>query len=529
MGMAMTATRQRLVTPGVVRVVVIAAALTIGWWIPRPDQILEIRFLYSNDAYPVVDKIQEFNALGWETDDGRPIVVDAEAMPSGVVVQSMCESEASAGCERPAVWLPAATTWLRLLRPDKDWAEESPTSLLVSPQVLVMWKDIAQKLERSGQPVTLAQVLHSDGLVFAHARPDSSTSGFHAALAEIAAAERARAEEGLDGALEGVKAFESSVGAVCTKSSDLLGRPNPRKAFDVAYLQETTFAAYNKDRGNTEKLVAEYPIDAMYIADYPLTVMSRAPWVKDDPDLLDAATRFTGWLEEHVTQEDADEDYFRKPTATNAIGDAGVNLIEAGAKDDLGEPLPVPSFGVLRATQQLWPTAQRPLDVALVIDSSESLAPSLEDAQTALHSLEDHLDDVDRVWTIQQWPQTETEDMIADMIAAGDWRTPLRHTIDSLQASDKISQLWAEMRAGFGWLNSVGRTDHLQVLVVLTVGNAADPPERYRSTVPVFVVQMGDGDLNTTLERLASESGGRVIDVDHVDSVEEMANVAEAC
>jgi Bacterial extracellular solute-binding protein/von Willebrand factor type A domain len=522
----MTDTRERVLRPDTIRVFVIASAVVLALFIPPVAKtVVRIRFLYSDDAKGVVaKKVDQFNELDPRTPDGRTIVVDAASMPSGVVVNRMCESGAATDCEQPAIWLPAATTWLRLLGPTKDWGEDGPTSILQSPQVLAMWKGVPKGLKVPVEQISFSDVMGSD-LTFAHAAPDSSTSGFHSALAEFSLSgsesSRAPTEAAILNGMPQVRSFEQTVGAICIKSSDLLDRKDPRQLFDVAYLQETTFATYNSDRGaDRPALVASYPKDANYVGDYPLTVLSGAPWMQKDPALLEATGEFKDWLVHDVTLSDADANLFR-----TSSGDVGPTLKRwNGGQTGPVQPKPPPDGDVLSTVQELWPSTQRPLDVAIVIDSSEALGPHLSDAKAALASLEDHLDDGDHVLTIRGQKPTGTD----LQIAKGDWRTPLRRQIDSLQANGGPPQLWAEIKAGLKWLDPAHQSRAGRVLVVLTTGNTSEKilPNPSADDARIFVIGMGVGSQTPALQDLADESGGRYITSDFVA---EMVNVAEGC
>jgi len=538
-----TATRQRIITPSAARVIVVVTLVAAVGVIPRDQPPIVVRFLYTSDATPVVNKIAEFNDLAL-TQDGHRIVIDDEAMPSGAVLDSLCPTEDSVGCEKPSVWLPAASTWLDLL-PKQEWIGD-PESLFESPQVLAMWPKVADQLGRSGKPITFEHVLRTPDLVFAHARPDSSTSGFHAALAEFALAEGLPSVTNVNDALEAVKTFERRVGPLCEKSSDLTYKALnaldsdalPSKLFDVAYMQETTFASYNATVESTtaydskvkkqSTLVAAYPPDAMFVADYPLTVLAGAPWMQD-PSQVEAASTFARWLQGSVTSptssddsSDSDRYFFRGPD-----GVAGRELSGAGAVATIGRLANAPSREELEATQQLWPSTQRPLDLAVVIDSSTDLAPHVDEAREALASLEQNLDDVDRVLTIQHSDVTKAE----EATALHDWRTPLRHLSHSLQATVPEPLLESEIQGGLDWLGSLEHKSRQQILIVLSTGHGSDSLlDVNESTVPVFVLPLGEFAQTDPLSELANRTGGRVLLQDPDKSLaSEMANAAEAC
>ena len=322
-----------ILTPNRVRVAIVVCVVAASVWIrrqpqPTPPRPIEVQFIYSDDAKDVVaQKVVDFNALHVEV-QGVPIHVQGVSATSGDVVNRMCETSGQADCVSPSVWMPCRDLMVaaarregqvlgrirdryrcsfrrRCLRPgDHRSSTEAFSGAILSLAAL------RRRIRRVvGGPIS-----------FAHARPDSSTSGLHALVTEFTEANGNRPPHPEDVAnkqvLGRVTGDERAVSASCGKSGDLWQRVevavSPRSVFDVAYVQETTLAKYNAAHPPTPDLEALYPSDA-FVADYPVAVMEGAPWMLDDSTLREASWKFRSWLTTKITADDAGSQGFRSP------------------------------------------------------------------------------------------------------------------------------------------------------------------------------------------------------------------------
>ena len=134
-------------------IVIAAAAVAVliafaGRGDPKEPELV-LRYIYSTDASALVEPLIERYNLESHRFGGREVRIDGKGVRSGEAEEAL-----AAGDERAELWTPASTLWGSLLNHnvDEKWVPAGkPVSLAYSPQVIVMWKSMAEAL---GYPET---------------------------------------------------------------------------------------------------------------------------------------------------------------------------------------------------------------------------------------------------------------------------------------------------------------------------------------------------------------------------------------
>jgi len=275
---------------------------------------VRIEFVYSPDTQELLAPlIERFNRAGVNV-HGRSIRLTGRAVTSGEA-----ERMIAAGTLKPVVWGPASSLWGRLLNAHvrKDWAPLDTPSIVQSPQVIAIPERTARKLGWPQRPIGWKDIpkLAARGTFrFAHPNPTTSTSGLSAIAAEYYAVTGKLAGLTIDDVNDSrrqVRKIEHSIVHYAPTADDLLAqlaRYGPGYASAVV-VQEASLVKFNERR--PWRLVAIYPADGTFMADYPYIVLD-APWVGGDERA--AAQGFGKWLRAQVTPDAAARSGYRVPT-----------------------------------------------------------------------------------------------------------------------------------------------------------------------------------------------------------------------
>jgi len=275
---------------------------------------VRLEFAYSPDTEQLlVPLIERFNGAAVKV-HGRSIRLTGRAVTSGEA-----ERMIAAGTLKPVVWGPASSLWGRLLNAHvrKEWVPLDNPSIVQSPQVIAMPERTARKLgwpRRSIGWKDIPRLAARGEFRFAHPNPTTSTSGLSTVVAEYYAVTGKIAGLTIDDvnhARRDVRKMERSIVHYARTADALLaqlGRYGPGYASAVV-VQETSLVQFNDQ--SPWRLIAIYPADGTFMADYPHIVLD-APWVGADERA--AAQTFGKWLRGQVTPDAAARSGYRVPT-----------------------------------------------------------------------------------------------------------------------------------------------------------------------------------------------------------------------
>ncbi|MGH3024144.1 MAG: substrate-binding domain-containing protein [Gaiellaceae bacterium] len=540
-------------------VVILAAAIAVGVAFATSEgngsapngssgAPIVLEFPYSTDTEDLLEPlIEDFNAEGFRH-EGREIVVEGEGIASGVAETAIAE-----GRLKPVIWGPPSSLWGRLLNHHvgESWVADENPSLLRSPQVIAMWEPHARALGWPDAPIGWTDLLSlatdPDGWAtrgrpqygafkLGHTNPNSSTSGLSAVAAMYYAVAGGFTAEEIagPGVREAVRDIERSIvhyGYTADDFLDQMARYGPGYAHAVA-VQETSLVQFNEENESV-KLVAVYPSEGTFVADYPFIVL-RAPWV-DDAERA-AADVFQRWLLARITPELAASDAYRAPGAHRTLSPVDAEHGADPAQPEAELQLPPPE--VIATIQADWNEDRKPANVALVVDTSGSLSQDglLQRQQEALEAFLDELRPEDRVAMVTFGTEVFEPVPIAPL---GEDEAMLRQTIRDLIPSGQ-SALYDAVRAGFSGVRRLEDQTRINAVVVLTDGGddsssntlddlaeeLGDACDVEGVVIPVVTVAYGQEADEQALERIAAACQGRALEATPEDVVELFRRIA---
>lgn len=308
--------------------------------------------------------------------------------------------------ERPAVWLPDSSAWLRLAgEAAAGTVPQEGTSLARSAVVVAMPEAMAAALGWDSDPPSWSEVFttaqdqdvwerlgHADWgkFKFGKASPLVSTSGLMGLAASYGAAGGSLG--GLDDMDLGASSLVEKVRAVELRTSHYMATPehflwHVREADDAGKVSEFLSAVivdekfvwdYNRgvvsEDGLTkhsgppprEPLRAIYPEDGVPVADNPAVILD-GDWVGNQQRL--AAQDFVGFA---VTEQG--QNVVKASGYRTIQGKTDAAVAETGRYAETLQPLPLPKAKVLAAMQDSFPEVRKRARALFLLDVSESMA-----------------------------------------------------------------------------------------------------------------------------------------------------------
>ncbi len=527
-------------------------------------------------AETLSERAGSFNNLRLRTPDGEMMQVELVTRSSSAIV---AESLRQPGFQ--AV-VPDSSLWLELI--DMHWTRLFPlesgsilanrvgqtTLFAVSPVVIAARLDAAQQLGWPHQSIGWKDVharaaAPSREFRWGHPSPESA-SGIAATLSKFYAgagttraltAEIATRPDVIDyvrqaersalilGARGGARA------ELTQEEARLHGGEGERTGLlDAFVTQEQSVIAWNRssDRGlswlsgegnagrifSEGQLVAIYPKEGTLWADFPFALLEldgrTGPAVTRNQ--RSAYRAFTRFLLSKDSQYALLEEGFRPVDLTIEMLAEPSPFAETGTVDPLSPQtlLPLPPQPVLEIVLDVWRLSMRPVNVMLVVDSSESMQGSkLARAKTALQGFVDQIQgDRDRIGLVEFGSGVKQYGALQWLDAEG--RGHMLRLIENMQAGGStrlIDAVWA----AHSELKDLADSDATYAIVVLTDGRDNDSEHRLRelqrdiqrahNPVSIHTVAFGrDADAGL-LEDLARIGNGRFYRADET-TIEEI-------
>jgi Ca-activated chloride channel homolog len=474
---------------------------------------LRLEFVYSPDTErllaPLIARFNA-NAIGVR---GRSVRVTGRAITSGEA-----ERMIAAGTLRPVIWGPASSLWGRLLNAHvrRDWVPLDNPSIVQSPQVIAIPEKTARKLGWPKRPIgwkDIPSFAATGTFRFGHPNPTTSTSGLSAVAAEYYAVTGKIAGLTIDDvnrARPDVRKIEASVVHYTPTADDFLAqlaRYGPRYASAVV-VQETQVVQFNER--SPWRLVAVYPADGTFIADYPYVVLD-APWVSSDERA--AARAFWRWLRGEVTPEAAARNGYRVATPGAPV----LPPVDPEHGADPGKPdivLVPPVPDVLTAILATWKGDRKLANVVLAVDASASMgqADKLRSLSEGVDAFLQPLSRRDRVGFIAFNDRVKTVVPVG-RLAANEF--DIRDAVFGSAPRGRTA-LYAGIAAGLRQAGSTGSKRTTALVVVTDGGDDASSVDLEgllrlvrQSGVRIFTIGLGSKADRVTLEKIATASGGK--------------------
>ncbi|MEV4423405.1 VWA domain-containing protein [Patulibacter sp. NPDC049589] len=513
-----------------------------------PKGALEVSFVYSPEKEALLQPlIARFNDERREV-GGKPVFVSARVVASGDAERRIAD-----GTLKPTVWSPAGSLWGRLLNFDADRAYVAKTnrSIVSTPLVIAMWEPLARALGWPKKQVSYADILklatakggwagvgHPEFGAFrlVHTNPEFSTAGLEAVVAEYYAA--VGKKEGLtvqdvSAARAKVRAIENSIvhyGDTTLFVEQQLRRGGPGYASAVA-MEETTVAAFNRDRGGQPRLIALHPEEGTFFSDSPYAVLD-APWVT--PEQQQGAAAFDDFLRRNVDADQAAGQGFR--IGTEPVKERGILTAQNGVdvSRDL-RTLSLPEPRVMDTLKEAWRADRKPANVLLVTDVSGSMNDEgrLQNAKDGLKAFFGQVSPRDRVGLVAFSDRTVLQ-LPLEPFAKN--KSQLLGAVETLSADGGTAVYDATVEGLRTVRREAGRGDRINAVVLLTDGEDTDSTRSVQDAVRaageqpdsagevrVFTIAYSAGAAGSAdaLKRIAEASGGKAYtgDTDDIDGV----------
>ena len=506
-------------TPRIARALVIAAAAVAvlvagaGRGDPKEPELV-LRYVYSTDATELVEPLIERYNRESHRHGGREVRIDGKSIRSGEAEEAL-----AAGDEQAELWTPASTLWGRLLNHNVGarWVPDGkPVSLAYSPQVIVMWKWVAEALGYLEHKIAWKDILDlatskrswadygypkSRRFLLGHTNPGYSTSGLSAVASDYYAATGKRSGLTLADVRQPevraqVRAIERAIVHSGETADTFLEKMllYGRGYAHAAYVQETNLLKLPK--AQRERLVAIDPADGTFVADYPLFVLA-APWTSAAERA--AGEEFRGWLAPRIPPENAARLRVRRP-------------------DVLAELEP-PAPDVLGAIQQAWHEDRKPANIVVVMDTSLSMDEGgrWEAAQQGLRSFLREVLSQDRFSLVTSG---ETIEEIVPLDVLGEREAAISRKIDELgPAGDK--PVYPAVSVALESLRELDDQNRINAVVVLSdgAGTSVGREKLLRTIeewpvsegigVRIFTVAYGTSRDSEALQEIAEKSDGQ--------------------
>lgn len=472
-----------------------------------PAGAITVDLAYSPEKAVLLDPlIRRFNGSGAKV-DGRAVFVRGTNVASGDAQERITR-----GRLKPVAWSPASSLWGRLLNftADRPYVADENPSIVRTPLVIAMWEPMAKALGWPRKQVAWADILRlaqakggwaSVGrpefgrFKLVHTNPDFSTAGLSSVVAEYYAATGKK--EGLQlkdlsgGARADVKAIEQSIvhyGDTTLFIADHLRSEGQAYASAVA-MEEATLVDFNRHRGRQPKLVALYPKEGTFYSDNPFIVL-RAPWVSAQQRR--GAEAFQRYLAEQIDATTAARGGFR-PAASDRQPVAPVSAENGVDPAQPARVLGLPEPRVLDALKRSWREDRKPANIALVVDTSGSMAESgrMENAKDGLRAFLKQVSPRDRVGLVTFSDTIQEPVPLAEVRGNG---ARLRQAIDGLVPDGGTAVYDVTAEAFAGVRRATSRDDRINAVVLLTDGEDTDSR---RSADQVVRELSGQGDSAT--------------------------------
>lgn len=504
--------------------------------------------------------VAEFNAAQNEVVDGSTIVIEAEAMGSIEAINAIIAEEI-----QPVVWSPASSVYLPVAEArwhqkyGTELAAKSPSDLVLSPVVIAMWEPMAQALGWPDEPIGWSDIselaISEEGwdaygypewgeFKFGHTHPDFSNSGLVSILAQAyAGAGKQRGltqDDLLDPELaEFMEQVESSIihyGSSTGFFADTMFKRGP-SYLSATVMYENLVVAQESKRLSGESaqipVVAIYPKEGTFWTNNPYVILN-APWVTDAQK--EAAETFEAFLLERAQQERAIALGFRPADPSIPLG----SPLDAEHGVDPGQPqtvLEVPPANVIEGTQYLWQQSKRPVDLALVVDTSGSMAgDKISTARTSLVEFIEQLSNRDRLQIILFDSQVS---VLTPLTTLADKREELMRRVSGIIEGGDTSLYDATLEA-YRQLEESGNPEHIRAVVVLSDGEDTSSIRSWQevlaeigtggeaggNSIKIFTIAFGSGADTTVLQQMAEPTGGKQFKGDPTTIDEVYAEIA---
>jgi len=492
-----------------------------------PKEVV-LRVAYSPEkAVLFRDLVDSFNRRGEKSADGLPLRIEAIQLEPDAMLDGALAGEFQA-------MTPDSSLWLDQL--DRRYAERNgpeatlvgtTTRYAVSPVVIIMWRDAAEKMGYPQKPIgwgdLLARAQSDPNFKWSHPST-ASASGILATLATFyagAGKTRGLTPEDVQDAktLAYVSALEKTVRYYGEGEWAIAQQVKQQgRNYLDAFVGQEQIVVWLRQQG--ADVVAVYPTEGSLWEDHPLALL-------ETPGLTDgqrtAFQRFSAYLLSPEAQAKVLANGYRPADLSIPLDGPGSPLKPENGVDP-NQPqtaLQIPPAPVVEVVQNVWWYTKRRTNVYLVVDTSGSMeGDKIANVRQALQTFIGQIKSDDDSVGLISFNSQVYQDVPLDRLKNN--RARLLATVDGLNAGGNTALLDAVDRA-YALLQQAGDRERINAIVVMTDGKEnASAISLGRLTakmrsgnqqglpIVVFAIAYGDDADKDVLQALADATGGQM-------------------
>jgi Ca-activated chloride channel family protein len=473
--------------------------------------------------------VNDFNAKQLKSANGAELRLATQSLEP----EDMIDAALAGGFQALS---PDSSIWLDRLDQQYQAAQNSSAGLVgqtvryaVSPVVIAMWRDAAQRLGWPQKSIGWSDLLNeaTSNKDFKWSHPStSSASGLLATLAEFYAAtgktrglttddvKSAKAQEYVNALEKTVRYYGEGEASIARNLAE-----KGRDYLDAFVASEQIVIDANQKPG--VDLVAIYPNEGSLWQDHPLALLEAA-------GLSDLNRETFSAFANYITSPEAQQAILAKgyrPADLNIKIDGASSPINANNGADPTKPqtsLQVPSAAVLDVVRDSWLANKRRTNVMLVVDTSGSMAgEKLDNVKQALATFLDQIKSNDERVGLIEFYNDVTERVSINELKNN--RSALVRSVETLEA-DGNTALLDGVAAAYERLQQIDEPGRINAIVVMTDGkeNASSVSLRQLVTrlqngnqrgvpVTIFAIAYGNDADMEVLQAMSDATGGQTL------------------
>ena len=473
--------------------------------------------------------VNNFNARKLKASNGEEMRIATQSLEPEDMIDAALAGNFQAMSPDSSIWLDQLDRQYQAAQNTSAGLVGQTVRYAVSPVVIAMWRDAAQRLGWPQKPIGWSDLLNeaTSNKDFKWSHPaTSSASGLLATLAEFYAATGKTRGLTIDDvksskAQDYVNALEKTVRYYGEgEASTARNVAEKGRAYLDAFVASEQIVIDANRKPNVD-LVAIYPNEGSLWQDHPLALLEAS-------GLSDLNRETFSAFANYITSPDAQQAILARgyrPADLNIKIDGANSPITANNGVDPAKPqtsLQVPSAAVLDVVRDSWLANKRRTNVMLVVDTSGSMeGAKLANVQTALTTFLDQIkSDEERVGLIEF--STEVNEL-ARISELKNNRSALVRAVTNLNAGGNTALLDA-VAAAYQRLQQLNDPSRINAIVVMTDGkeNAStlslqqlvtrlQNGNQHGVPVVIFAIAYGsDADMKM-LQAMSDATGGQTL------------------
>jgi len=486
--------------------------------------------------------VNDFNAKRLKASNGEELRLATVSLEAEDMIDAALAGDFQAMSPDSSIWLDQLDRQYQSAQNTSAGVVGQTVRYAVSPVVIAMWRDAAQRLGWPQKPIGWSDLLNeaTANKDFKWSHPStSSASGLLATLAEFYAATgktrgltiedvKTPQAQAYVNALEKTVRYYGEGEASIAKNVAEKGRDY----LDAFVASEQIVIGANQEPG--VDLVAVYPNEGSLWQDHPLALLESS-------GLSDLNRETFSAFASYITSPEAQQAILAKgyrPADLNIKIDGASSPINVNNGADPTKPqtsLQVPSAAVLDVVRESWLANKRRTNVMLVVDTSGSMeGEKIENVKEALATFLDQIkSNNERVGLIEFYNDVAERVKISEL---KNNRSALVRSVETLEA-DGNTALLDGVAAAYERLQQLDDPTRINAIVVMTDGKENASAVKLNQLVTrlqngnqrgvpvvIFAIAYGDDADMEVLQSLSEATGGQTV-VGSVETIRKLYKI----